>query len=290
MLVERGDDVVILDDLSTGRPDRVPDEARLEVGDVRDAEALRRALAGASVVFHLAARVSIRGSVDRFRDDHDVNLGGTLALLDALRGSEVTRLIFASSMAVYADAEIGTRLTEDHPTRPLSPYGASKLASEHYLRVLAPAVGIEHVSLRYFNTWGPGQALTPYVGAATIFTNALLDGRRPIVFGDGTQTRDFIHVDDVARATIAASEVPLIEDVLNVGTGRATSIEELLGVIAGEIGVAATADYAPRRGEELTCSVADPTRAESVLGVRAGIPLDVSPLVTYWRSQRDRVR
>ncbi|MBW2465367.1 MAG: NAD-dependent epimerase/dehydratase family protein, partial [Deltaproteobacteria bacterium] len=166
-LRDRGDEVVVLDDLSMGTRERVPEGVRLEVGDVRDAGAVAGALRGVHVVFHLAARVSIRKSVENFRDDHDVNLGGTLTLLEALEGTSVSRLVYASSMAVYADGAPGARLTEEHPTMPLGPYGVSKLAAEHYCRVVTQGLGVEQVSLRYFNTWGPGQTLTPYVGVAT---------------------------------------------------------------------------------------------------------------------------
>jgi UDP-glucose 4-epimerase len=283
LLVERGDDVVVLDDLSTGRRERVPAGAELIVGDVRDGAVLARALAGAEVVFHLAARVSIRASVEGFREDHDVNLGGTLALLDALQKSPVARLVNASSMAVYADAPDGARVTEAHPTVPRSPYGVSKLAAEHYCRVLGDELGIAHVSLRYFNTWGPGQTITPYVGVATIFADALAHGRRPVVYGDGKQTRDFIHVDDVARATVRASEVALGVPALNVGTGRGTTVETLLAKIAAAVGVEPDPERFAARPEELRCSVADPTLAASVLGVTASIELDAAPLVAQFR-------
>ena len=282
----RGDEVVVLDDLSTGRREKLPEGARLIVGDVRDGAALEAALEGVEVVFHLAARVSIRGSIEGFRDDHDVNLGGTLALLAALPGSAVRRVVYASSMAVYADSPDGARVGEEHPTRPLSPYGVSKLASEHYLRVMGPRLGVEHVSLRYFNTWGPGQELTPYVGVATIFVNALLDGRTPTLFGDGAQTRDFVFVDDVARATLRAGEAPLGEPVLNVGTGRGTTVRALLEQIADALGVPPRAERAPARPEELRHSVADPTRIERSLGVGDWAPLDLAPLVAHWREHR----
>lgn len=286
LLCGRGDDVIVLDDLSTGRREHVPSGARLAVGDVRDADALRSLLDGVDLVFHLAARVSIRASVDAFRDDHDVNLGGTLALLSALRGTTVSRLVYASSMAVYADSPPGQRVSEEHSTVPQSPYGISKLAAEHYCRLLTSELGIEQVSLRYFNTWGPGQALTPYVGAATIFINALLDGRRPVIFGDGQQTRDFIHVDDVARATAAAGDAPLSHRALNVGTGTGTTVRALLEMIAAEVGTPAMADHAPARAEELRYSVADISQSTTVLGLRPRVPLEAGPLVDYWRRER----
>lgn len=287
-LLDRGVSVTVLDDLSVGSRERVPAGAELVVGDVRDAALVGRLTGAADVVFHLAARVTIRGSVEGFREDHDVNLGGTLTLLGALPGSPVRRLVTASSMAVYADAADGAPVAEEHSTRPLSPYGASKLAAEHYTRILCGAMGIEQVSLRYFNTWGPGQTPTPYVGVITIFITQLLAGTRPTILGDGLQTRDFVHVRDVVSATVAAMDAELEETVINVGTGRGTTVVDLALAVAQAVGVDLQPVHVEARAEELRCSVADITRARRVLGFSPQEALDLGPLVHWWRDRSGR--
>lgn len=266
-LLDDGREVSVLDDLSTGQRERVPPAARLIEGDVRDVELVCTALDGVDAIVHLAARVTVRGSVDAVAEDLDVNLGGTLAVLAALDGHPIRRLVNASSMAVYADSPDRRPIGEDHPTLPLSPYGISKLAAEHHVRLACNAADISAANLRYFNTWGPGQRLTPYVGVITIFLDRL-HKRQPVeIFGDGRQTRDFVHVDDVVAATIAA----LTRDLqgvpsINVGTGRGTSVGELAAMVAAAVGCPDDRRHVQARREELTYSVADVTRARALLG------------------------
>lgn len=155
--------VVVLDDLSVGKPGNVPPEAKLVVGDVRDAKAVAAAMSGIDVVFHLAAKVSIRASVAGFYEDAETNLMGTLNVLRCCASAGIRKLIYASSMAVYADAQQPDPLTEAYPTVPLSPYGVAKMASERYAMLMAAQCGFQTVALRYFNTYGPRQAFTPYV-------------------------------------------------------------------------------------------------------------------------------
>jgi UDP-glucose 4-epimerase len=278
MLVERGLAVTVLDDLSMGVRERVPSGARLMVGDIRDPGAVQNALDGVDVVFHLAARVTIRGSTGAgLFDDYSVNLGGTVQLLAALPGSRVRKLIFASSMAVYADAT--SPLAEDAPTVPISPYGASKLAAEHYCRAICEAHDIDQISLRYFNTWGPGQTPTPYVGVVTIFVDRVLRGQAPIVFGDGAQTRDFVHVDDVARATVAAMDADLQHAVLNVGTGAGTTVRELAVRLCELADPRLTPEHAPAHAGELRWSVADLARVRAALAWEPTRPLDLGEVL-----------
>lgn len=273
-LLDAGWAVSVLDDLSTGRRERVPPAARLVEGDVRDVGLVCTALDGVDAIVHLAARVTVRGSVDAVAEDLDVNLGGTLAVLAALDGHPIRRLVNASSMAVYADSPDRRPIGEDHPTLPLSPYGISKLAAEHHVRLACNAADISAANLRYFNTWGPGQRLTPYVGVITIFLDRL-HKRQPVeIFGDGRQTRDFVHVDDVVAATMAA----LTRDLqgvpsINVGTGRGTSVGELAAMVAAAVGCPDDRRHVQARREELTYSVADVTRARALLGYVPARPL-----------------
>lgn len=288
-LLAGGWEVSVLDNFSTGQRDRVPHAARLIEGDVRDVELISAALAGVDAIVHLAARVTIRGSVDAVAEDLDVNLGGTLAVLAALEGHSIRRFINASSMAVYSDSPGRRPIDEQHPTLPLSPYGISKLAAENHVRLACSAANISAANLRYFNTWGPGQRLTPYVGVITIFLDRLHNGQPVQVFGDGRQTRDFIHVDDVVAATMAALTRDL-EGVpsINIGTGRGTSVGELAAMVAAAVGCPDDRHHVEARSEELTYSVADVTRARALLGCVPARTLSVAALAELASAARRR--
>lgn len=265
-LLANGHSVRVLDNLSTGRKEAVPEPAELVVGDILDESTLNSVLVGVDRVIHLAGHVSIRASIDRLQHDFDVNLRGTLSLLQAIGQHPVRRLVHASSMAVYAGAKGAAPISEDHPTVPLSPYGTAKLASEHYCRLFCERAGIEWVSLRYFNTYGQGQRYTPYVGVITIFINELRAGRAPTIFGDGNQTRDFVHVTDVATATITACTPGAATGLFNLGSGRGISINDLLATVQQHLGTEQIAVYKPARPEEPLHTVADINRARSLLG------------------------
>ncbi len=176
-LLASGRQVTVLDNLSVGKREAVPEGARFVHGDIRDESHLADALAGVDCVFHLAAQVTIRGSFDRFYEDLDTNVMGTARLLRALDPARVKWFTLASSMAVYADAPTPAPIDESHPTRPLSPYGIGKLAAEGVSRQILEARGIPCTVVRYFNTFGPGQTYTPYVGVITIFVTRLLRER-----------------------------------------------------------------------------------------------------------------
>jgi nucleoside-diphosphate-sugar epimerase len=265
-LLAGGREVTVLDNLSVGTRERVPGEARLVVGDVRDPEACREALRGVDAVAHLAAKVTIRASLDGFVEDADVNLMGTLRLIGALEGTDVGRFVLASSMAVYADAALGTTVDEAHDTAPLSPYGVSKLAAERIAGQVLPLRDIPLTVLRFFNTFGPGQTYTPYVGVATIFITRLLRGESVTIFGDGLQQRDFVHVSDIASGVVASLDGP--PGTYNLGTGRATTVQALADLILERLAPGTTPAYAPAQPGELRCSVADIGRARDALGYR----------------------
>lgn len=275
----------VLDDLSTGRIDNLPSGVELLRGDIRDAVTCRAACAGVSHVFHLAARVTVRQSLAEFYADADVNLMGTLSLLRAAGAAGVRRLLFASSMAVYADSPPGTRIGEDHPTRPLSPYGISKLAAESYIRLVAPTLGIDPVILRLFNTYGPGQAFTPYVGVLTIFITRLLKGESCVIHGDGSQRRDFVHRDDVAAAFERAAVEPAVAGgTFNIGTGLGTSVIELAERVRTELG-GGRIERGAALAVELRHSVAQIERARAAFGYRPTHNLegDLPDLIDYLR-------
>jgi UDP-glucose 4-epimerase len=281
-LVERGDEVHVLDNLSSGRRENLPERARLHEGDIRsDADAVFDE-AKPDVCFHLAAQADVRVSVDRPDYDADVNVLGTIRVLEAARRYG-TQVIFSSTGgAIYGECEEPAR--EDSPRRPLAPYGTSKLAGEEYLATYNRLYGTKHVSLRYGNVYGPRQDPHGEAGVVAIFMRQLAEGGDPRIFGDGKQTRDYVFVGDVVRATLAA--VGHDGSVFNVGTGRETSVLELYEGIARVAESDQKAELAPPRLGELQRSFLDPTLAERELGWRAEHELDAGLGRTWeWISQ-----
>ena len=203
-LLERGFEVTVLDNLSMGARSAVDSKARFIKGDIRNQDSVNQALQGVDCVFHLAAKVTIRGSFEMFYDDVDCNMMGTMNLLRCLNVEAVRHFTLASSMAVYADSPTPDPVPENHHCEPISPYGVSKLASERICKLLLKDRKMPFTALRYFNTFGAGQRFTPYVGVITIFATKLLRGEQPTIFGDGEQRRDFVHVKDIVSGTIAS--------------------------------------------------------------------------------------
>jgi len=271
-LLAEGRRVTVIDNLTVGRRGAVPDDARFVHGDIRDEAALRDALEGVDGVFHLAAQVTIRGSFDRFVEDLDTNVMGTARLLKALDPSRVRWFTLASSMAVYADADSPAPIDESHPTRPLSPYGVGKLAAEQVSAQILASRGIPFTAVRFFNTYGPGQTFTPYVGVLTIFITKLLRGEPITVFGDGEQQRDFIHVSDIVAGTMATpGKTP---GCYNLGTGRGTSLNQLAELVLEALAPGQRPQHAPAHTGELRFSVANIDAARRALGFVPARSLD----------------
>lgn len=285
-LLDRGLHVTVLDNLSVGRRDCVDARARFVVGDVRDAAAVAESLAGVDSVYHLAAQVTIRGSFERFYEDLDTNLMGTANLLRHVDPAAVRWFVLASSMGVYADADSPTPVDERHPTEPISPYGVGKLAAERIAAQMLGMRGIPLTVVRYFNTFGPGQAFTPYVGVLTIFITRLLAGEPPVVFGDGRQQRDFIHVDDIVAGTMAGPGTAT--GAYNLGTGRGTSLNELARLTIDRVRPGLQAVHEPARPGELRYSIADIGAARRALGFapRRSLATDIDGVIAEIR-QRD---
>jgi UDP-glucose 4-epimerase len=267
-LLENGWQVVCYDDLSVGRKEYVPDGARLVVGDIRDEDRVADAMAGCRHVYHLAARVSIRKAVETFVDDAEVNTLGTLIAFRAARKAGVERFQYASSMAVYGNPLYSPQ-DESHPINPTSPYGISKFASERYLLAMGPLWGVEPVICRYFNTYGPRQTPSPYVGVITIFCRKLFAGESPVIFGDGGQVRDFIHVDDIARGTIMALNGAPSGSIVNLGTGVGTSVNRVAALLIEKIRPGIVPEHVPPVPGEPGDSIADTGSAETLIGWRA---------------------
>ena len=276
-LVEHGEHVRVLDDFSTGRRENlaaVADHIELLEGDVADPETAERAVAGCDYVLHLAAIASVQASLEDPRRTHRVNVNGTLNVLDAARRAGVRRIVFASSAAVYGDHTV-LPLQEELPPRPLSPYAVHKVAGEMYHRVFHASYGLPTVALRFFNVYGPRQDPTnPYSGVISIFAARIARGERPVIYGDGKQTRDFVYVTDVARAALLVCEQEAaIGGVFNVAGGRQTNMLQLAAVLNQVLDTNLTPTFAPARSGEVRFSQANVSRAREVLGWEAQITL-----------------
>ncbi len=274
-LLAAGESVRVLDDLSTGRADNL---AGLSVdfvrGDIRDAATVARAVAGVRAVCHHAAMISVPRSVEDPLGSHRVNVEGTLTVLEAARQAGVKRFVLASSAAIYGD-EPSLPKSEQSPQRPQSPYAIHKLIGEQYLRLYHDLYGLDTLSLRYFNVYGPRQdPASPYAAVIPLFIAALRDGRRPTIFGDGRQTRDFIYVGDVARANVAALQAPAPGGrVINVAGGRRIDLLELLATLGRIFGVDPDPLFAPERPGDVRHSVAAVEAAAQVLAFRPAVEL-----------------
>ncbi len=266
-LLAGGHQVVVIDDFSSGRQDNLgTGRAGLTVirGDVADAAAIGAALDGTQAVFHLAAVASVQASIEDPIAAHRTNAVGTLTLLEAARGAGVTRVVYASSAAVYGDA-CELPIGEEVAKRPLSPYAADKLAGEHYLAGYHRRGELAGVALRLFNVYGPRQnPASPYSGVISVFLARAAAGEALTVFGDGTQTRDFVYVGDVVDTLVAALDFPLGTDLeaYNVGTGRATSLLDLIAALEARSGPLEVR-HAPARPGDIRHSLADVAKLRS---------------------------
>jgi len=263
-LLDRGDEVHVLDDLSKGKRENVPDGAELHVADIREPDAVFDAVRPEAVL-HLAAQADVRVSVERPALDADVNVVGTVRILEAARRHDAQVVFASTGGAIYGECD--GPAPEAAPRRPLAPYGASKLCGEEYLATYNRLYGASHVALRFGNVFGPRQEPHGEAGVVAIFMGLLHDGGVPKIFGDGRQTRDYVFVGDVARAVLAA----LGRDgaVFNVGTGLETSVLELYAAIQGAAGTEREPAFEPPRIGELQRSVLDVSLAERELDWRA---------------------
>ena len=278
-LMSQGFGVVVLDDFSGGRRENLSTHLGernfcLVEGDVRNEADVKSALEGVDAVFHLAANVSVDLSVKNPLLVNEVNVGGTLNVLRESVRADVKRFVYASSCAVYGEPA-HVPISEDHPTKPTSPYGVSKLAAEHYCKVFCEVYGLETVCLRFFNVYGPRQSMGPYSGVISQFIEQLKRGKPPVIFGDGTQTRDFVHVDDVvAGALCALNSEECVGNVINVGSGKETSIKKLADILITLFGVQGIKPRCstPRAGD-ISRSCADLSKAERLLEYKPRLSL-----------------
>jgi UDP-glucose 4-epimerase len=270
-LVREGGDVVVLDDLSTGRADNVSSAADLVDGSVVDQVALDRAIRGCEVVFHQAAIPSVPRSVQRPIETDRANTGGTLGVLVAAHRAGARRVVIASSSSVYGGEHHGPT-PETVTLTPRSPYAVSKLNGEHYARVFTELYGLDTVALRYFNVFGPRQTPdSPYAAVIPRFADALLKGESPIVFGDGRQSRDFTFVSDAVQANLcagAATAAACAGRAFNVARGEPHTLLELIEVLQDCLGVDITPQHLDARPGDVRHSHADISAAREKLGYR----------------------
>ena len=276
-LVRRGHRVRVLDNFHSGKRENLRAAAAdVEVmeGDCADAETARRAVKDMEGVLHEAAIPSVVRSVADPARSHRANATGTLSMLLAARDLGVRRFVYAGSSSVYGD-QPGRRKREDMDPRPLSPYAVGKLTGEHYTRVFATLFGMETVTLRYFNVFGPHQdASSPYSGVMGLFIMALLEGRAPVIYGDGRQSRDFTYVDNVVDANLRALEARgLSGQAVNVATGRSVTLNGLLQALSRIVGRRARAKHAAPRVGDVRHSLADISLARRLLGYRPQVDL-----------------
>lgn len=262
--------VRVLDDLSNGSRSAVPEAATFVEGDVRTEAAVEEAVDGVDVVFHQAGLVSVSASVDRPDTAHAVNGTGTLNILEAARRADA-RVVLASSAAVYGHPST-VPVPEDHPQRPTSPYGLSKLTADHYARLYADLYGLPTVALRYFNVYGPG-GTSDYAGVIDTFVQQAREGGPLTVHGDGTQTRDFVHLDDIVAANVAAGVTGHAGRAYNVGTGQSHTIDELAGIVVDAVGTDTEVVHTTNRAGDIDRSCADISRACRELGYEPAIDL-----------------
>ncbi len=274
-LARDGHAVRALDDLSAGDPSRLAPTVLFTRGDVADIPKLWSLLQGIDCVYHLAARVSVPQSILYPRDYNTVNVGGTVALMEAVRDAGVTRVVLASSGAVYGQ-QAAQPVREDMPPYPDSPYAVSKLSAEFYVRTIGALWKIETVILRIFNAFGPGQAVpVSHPPVVPQLLKQATGGGSLVVFGDGTQTRDFVFVDDVVNALVAAATAERVAgEVINVGSGQETSIVDLIRHIEQVVGRQVEPLHNSSVSGGVRRLVADVTKARRLLNFQPRISLD----------------
>jgi UDP-glucose 4-epimerase len=286
-LAREGHQVRGLDDLSTGDPQSLSPDVHFTRGDVNDRPKLWTLMQDVDVVYHLAARVSVPESVLYPREYNLVNVGGTVSLMEAMRDVGVRRVVLASSGAVYGD--LGEQpLKESATPYPRSPYAVSKLAAEYYVRTIGELWKIETVCLRIFNAYGPGQHLPPaHPPVVPHFLQQALRGGTLVAHGEGDQTRDYVYVDDVVSAMVAAATAPNVNgQILNVGSGKETSVRDLIRIVLDAAGSTANVVYNARTSGGVSRMQADLSLAQEKLRYQPSIKLEDGLRLTLQRDSR----
>jgi len=289
-LLCRGDSVRVLDNFSSGRHENLKDlKGNLEIldGDLRDAGMVKASVKNIDLVFHLAALVSVPQSMIEPEACFAVNVGGTVALMDAARQAGVCKMVISSSTAVYGNTDVFPT-TEETPLRPLSPYALSKQVNELYASLYSQTLGLPVTALRYYNVYGPRQRPdSDYAAAIPIFLHRLIAGQPIIIYGDGRQSRDFIFVKDIVRANLMAAESNTGGQVFNICSGRETNLLDLLEEISTISPQQPDVRFESPRAGDIYRSVGSPNRAEDAFGFRAQVTLadGLAQTVAWMRNQ-----
>ena len=276
-LIARGDGVRIIDNFSTGKRENlteIADRIELLEGDIRDDKLLAKAIGGVEVVYHEAAIASVPQSMAEPLENHAVNATGTMRVLEAARRAGVRRVVYAASSAAYGDEPTLPKVETMAPA-PISPYGATKLAGEVAMQVYARAFGLETVCLRYFNVFGPRQdPKSEYAAVIPKFITVALSGKQPRIFGDGKQSRDFCHIDNVVEANFAAAAADAARasgGVFNVGCGESIDLNRVVALIGDILGKKLEAIHEPERAGDIKHSWGDVSAARAALGFKASV-------------------
>src|SRR6266487_93223 len=292
-LAQKGARVRVIDDLSTGRRENlqgIKGDVDFIHASLLDIAATRRTLEDVEIVFHEAAIPSVPRSVDNPLETHDASVNATFSLLLAARDRKVRRVIYAASSSAYGDQPELPKY-EDMRPEPLSPYAVAKLVGEYYCRVFTRVYGLETVSLRYFNVFGPRQdPSSPYSGVISRFISALLSGERPVIYGDGEQSRDFTYIDNVVEANLRAAETQKgIGQIINIANGERITLNQLLDEVKSLTAKSEVkADYQPTRSGDVRHSLADISRARELLGFepRVGLREGLQLTIDWWKQSR----
>lgn len=269
--VVENNDVYILDNCTSGTIENVPAGAELIIDDIRNSGTFD-GFPDADIIFHEAALVSVPQSIEEPTHSHAINVAGTLNVLEYAREVDA-RVVLASSTAIYGEASTFP-IPETESISPSSPYGIDKATLDRYARVYYELYGVETVTLRYFNAYGPRQTASDYSGVISIFLEQAMNSRPITVHGDGSQTRDFVHVDDIVQANLKAAVADTVGEAYNIGTGREISIRELAGIIREVIGSESEVVYTKSREGDIDQSVADISKAQEKLGYEPSVSLE----------------
>lgn len=275
ILVEQGYNVTVLDDLSSGYScnlDAFQDVEFIQ-GDIRDEHAVEKSIKGAAGVIHLAASVGNKRSIDNPILDSEINVIGTLRILEACRKAGVPKIVYSSSAGIYGELK-HLPIKEDHPIAPNSPYGASKLAAEKLSLAYADLYDIEVVCLRYFNVYGPNQRFDEYGNVIPLFAFKILRGESLTVFGDGEQTRDFVNVRDVAQANLKALQAKGVSDAFNIASSTKITINKLVNMLEETSGRSTDVNHGPIRSGDVRHSLADISAASEAIGYEPSVNIE----------------